>query len=262
MLSRQVPPTSAPFSMTRKSVSPSSCELDRGAEPGEAGADDEVLDGLHACAIPIHASTVSPARCCALGLGDRRRPRAGRGPTSRSSGEMTSGGASRIVEPWVSLASTPRAISASQTIRPVPIPGSMSTPAHSPRVRTPTTPWPSRVVEPLAQQHAELGGAGLELAGAEHLDHGEADRAGQRVAAEGAAVLAGAEHAEDVACRRRSRRPGRCRRRAPCRGCRCRGRRPRGRRRRSCRCGRGRTGSRRRRTARRAACRARGRRAR
>ena len=119
-------------------------------------------------------------------------------PHMRSSGEMTSGGASRIVEPWVSLASTPRAISASQTIRPVPIPGSTSTPAHRPRVRTPTTPWPSRVSSRSRSSDAELGGAGLVLAGAEHLDHGEADRAGQRVAAEGAAVLAGAEHAEDV----------------------------------------------------------------
>ena len=31
---------------------------------------------------------------------------------------MTSGGASRIVEPWVSLASTPKAASRSQTARP------------------------------------------------------------------------------------------------------------------------------------------------
>ena len=56
-------------------------------------------------------------------------------------------------------------------------------------------------IETRAHDDAEPGGAGLELAGGQHVDDRAADRAGQRVAAEGAAVLAGLEDAEDVAVR-------------------------------------------------------------
>ena len=45
----------------------------------------------------------------------------------------TSGGARRIVEPCVSLASTPRSSRPSQSSRPLSRDGSTSTPAHSPR---------------------------------------------------------------------------------------------------------------------------------
>src|SRR5262249_56621150 len=50
---------------------------------------------------------------------------------SRSSSLITSGGASRIVEPWVSLASTPRAASFSHASRPLR--RADSTPAPKPR---------------------------------------------------------------------------------------------------------------------------------
>ena len=90
----------------------------------------------------------------------------------RSSAEMTSGGASRIVEPWVSLASTPRAISASQTIRPVPIRGVDVDAGPQAAGADADHAVAEHGLEPLAQQDAELGGAGLVLAGAEHLDHG------------------------------------------------------------------------------------------
>jgi hypothetical protein len=49
------------------------------------------------------------------------------------------------------------------------------------------------------QVHAQLGGALLELAGGQHRDDFAADRAGQRVAAERRAVLAGPVHAKDLA---------------------------------------------------------------
>ena len=165
------------------------------------------------------------------------RRRAGRPPSSISSSVITSGGASRIVEPCVSLASTPRATSRSQTSRPLISAGSMSTPAHRPRPRTATTPChaagPIRPRSRSCRTRAELPGPAWNSPVAEQLDHRRADRAGERVAAERRAVLAGLEHAEHVRVRRPPRRPARCRRRAPCPARTCRGRRPRGRRRRS-----------------------------
>ena len=53
-----------------------------------------------------------------------------------SSSLATSGGAKRTVEPWVSLARMPRAISASDIWRPDIRVGSMSMPAQAPRIPT------------------------------------------------------------------------------------------------------------------------------
>src|SRR5580693_6041200 len=58
-------------------------------------------------------------------------------PQPRSSSVMTKGGASRIVEPWVSLASTPSAASRSQTARPDS--DANVTPAQRPRPVTDDT---------------------------------------------------------------------------------------------------------------------------
>ena len=94
----------------------------------------------------------------------------------------------------------------------------MSTPAQSPR-RAPRAPRGRRGRASRSCRCAPSSrGAALELAGAEQADDGAADRARERVAAEGRAVLARAQHAEHVARPPRRPTPARCRRRAPCRG--------------------------------------------
>ena len=67
---------------------------------------------------------------------------------SMSSSLATSGGANLSVDSWVSLTRTPLAIIASLTARPVISSGSTSTPAHSPRARTATTPCPISASNP------------------------------------------------------------------------------------------------------------------
>ena len=63
----------------------------------------------------------------------------------------------------------------------------MSTPAHSPRPRTPTTPWPTRPSSRSCSSAPSSAARSLELAGAPAARTTvDADRAGQRVAAEGA----------------------------------------------------------------------------
>src|SRR5690242_15868977 len=95
---------------------------------------------------------------------------------------MTRGGARRMVVPWVSLASTPRAARRPQA--------TAAYLAHGlARQRR----------QPVVQVRAQLGGALLKLAGGQHGDDLAADRAGQWVAAERRAVLAGPVHAEDLA---------------------------------------------------------------
>src|SRR5690606_549970 len=64
----------------------------------------------------------------------------------------TSGGASRIVEPWVSLASSPRRSRPSHISRPDIRVGSMSSPAHRPRARTATRPWPTSPRRPSSRR--------------------------------------------------------------------------------------------------------------
>ena len=142
-----------------------------------------------------------------------------RASTARSSSAsvITSGGDKRIVEPWVSLASTPARASASLTARPVPSRGSTSTPAHSPTppdgdARRARRGASSRAV----QVRAEDAGRRQQVAVVEEADHRLSDGAGQRVAAERAAVLARPQDTEDVGVRDDGRERQRSRRRAPC----------------------------------------------
>ena len=147
----------------------------------------------------------------------------------------------------------PAAASASLTARPVPRRGSTSTPAHSPTPRTAHTPCPTRPAEPAVQVRAEVAGTAQEVAVVQEPDHRPADRARQRVAAEGAAVLARPQHAEHVGVRDDGRQRQRSRRRAPCPAGRRRRRRPRPGWRAGARCARAPTAPRRPRTARRCA---------
>ena len=110
---------------------------------------------------------------------------------SISSSVITSGGASRIVEPWVSLASTPRA---AQPLAGLPA-------GHQRRVDVDAGPQAAAAHrdDALADQRRPGRRAGarpssaeraLVLAGGQQPDDRAADRAGQRVAAERRAVLA------------------------------------------------------------------------
>ena len=106
-----------------------------------------------------------------------------------------------MVDPWVSLASTPRCRERLADLAA----------GARPRVDVDARPQPdaahgaSRRARPgpraAVQVRAELAGARLQLAVVEQADHGPADRAGQRVAAEGGAVLARPQHAEHVGVR-------------------------------------------------------------
>ena len=112
---------------------------------------------------------------------------------------ITSGGAIRIVDPCVSLTSTPRSASRRLSSLPVPSAGSMSTPAHSPRPRTASTPWPISARSRQCSRSPSSRCALLEFAASQHRHHGAADRGGKRVAAERRAVLAWMQHPENVA---------------------------------------------------------------
>ncbi len=169
---------------------------------------------------------------------------------SISSRVMTSGGAKRIVFTWVSLHSRPSRLSASQNRRAPPASGFSSMPIQRPLPRISLTcgeliarrrsmkyspEWRRVLDQPLLDQH---------------LERRPRHRAGERVAAEGRAVVAGLEDAHDLVVGedRRDRQAAAAERLAddhhvgPDR--------PRARRRTACRCGRGPTGSRRRSAAR------------
>ena len=107
------------------------------------------------------APTRRRARCARYGWSRASATASTSMPTSSS--VTTSGGAMRMVDPWVSLARMPRLISRSHSSRPLGPPGSMSRPAHSPRTRTAARPSPpgrpTRGASRSASTPAELGGA-------------------------------------------------------------------------------------------------------
>ena len=151
----------------------------------------------------------------------------------------------------------------SHSSRPVPRAGSMSMPAHRPR----TADRRRRRRRPAAAAVLEQERRARPARAWNSPVSSIATTSWPTAAASGLPPkvepwVPGVMTLEDVAVARRWPRPGRCRRRGPCRARRRRGRRPRGRRRRCARCGRGRTGSRRRRSARRRRRRSRGRRGR
>ena len=117
---------------------------------------------------------------------------------SISSGVMTSGGDRRMVDPWVSLARTPAVRSRSQTTRPVSPPGQVY---PYPQSAAPDRfqPAPDQCLEPSPEAPAEIKGALLILTGGEQPDHAAADRACERVSAEGGAMLTGSQYAEYLA---------------------------------------------------------------
>ena len=170
---------------------------------------------------------------------------------SSSSWVTTSGGEIRIVAPWVSLTSTPRAASASLTARPSPSGGPRPRPPRARRRARRTTPFPTRPASLPCRWAPRSRARCQQIAVLQQPDHRTADRAGQRVAAEGAAVLARSQDAEHVARPRRRPTAAGCRRRGPCRAGRRRRRRPRARGPHGARCARAPTAPRRRRRARR-----------
>ena len=112
---------------------------------------------------------------------------------------ITSGGANRSVDPWVSLTRTPR--SASRRLSCFPLP--------SARVDVDTGPQPASAhrdhavadqrLQPPMQARSQPGCAFLELTASQHRHHGVTDRRRKRVAAERRTVLAGMQHPENVA---------------------------------------------------------------
>ena len=119
---------------------------------------------------------------------------------SRSSGVIVSGGARRMVLPWVSLASTPRASSRSHSCAAGrPAPGRRrARPTGPTRRDEPSRPSSTSASRRAPQCRPSVVARRLELAGLQQVDDREADRARQRVAAERRAVGAGGEHAEHV----------------------------------------------------------------
>ena len=83
--------------------------------------------------------------------------------------------------------------------------GLRSIPIHSPRPRTSATCGTAGVSDLAGEPRTELGRGPLVRAVAQHVDDLDPDRAGERVAAERRAVLAGLEHAEHVAVRHHGR---------------------------------------------------------
>ena len=174
---------------------------------------------------------------------------------------MTSGGARRSVEPWVSLASTPTAqqplarLATGHQGRVDVDAGPQAAPAHAGQAVA------DQLAEALVQQRTQVPGPLLVLAGVQQRHDGPR-RPRRRAGCRRTWSRARPGAARRAPPRARPRpRPAPRRRPAPCRGCTCRGRRPRGRRRTCHRCGRARTGSRRPATARRSPCTAAGRRA-
>ena len=141
-------------------------------------------------------------------------------PQSRSSLLMTSGGAIRIVDPWVSFTSTPqlhqllgdlpaRAVATARCRRP-----------PTARARAPPSPRPPPTSRPSSRcRWSPSSVARCWYSPVRSIAiTSSADRAGQRVPAERRAVLAGPEHPEHVRGRRPPPTPAPRRRRAPCRG--------------------------------------------
>ena len=112
---------------------------------------------------------------------------------------ITSGGANRSVDPWVSLTRTPRSASRRLSCLPAAERGvdvdtrPQSASAHRDHAVA------DQCLQPPMQPRPQPGGAFLELTSSQHRHHGVTDRRRKGVAAERRAVLAGMQHPENVA---------------------------------------------------------------
>ena len=111
---------------------------------------------------------------------------------------MTSGGEKRMVWPWVSLARRPRRRRSSTTGRAGPDVGVQLDRQHQAAAADLLDPVGADGFEAGLEVGAELGRPLDQPLLDQHLQRGAGDGAGERVAAEGRAVLAGLQDAEDV----------------------------------------------------------------
>ena len=177
--------------------------------------------------------------------GQRRTAAMRSSAQSISSRSMTSGGEKRMVWPWVSLARMPRvAQRLDQRPRRAGV-GVQLDRQHQAAAAHLAHPVARGSPRGRPEVGAELGRALDQPLLDQHPQRGARHGAGERVAAEGRAVLAGLQRRRARRCSRAPPRPGRSRRRAPCRSASRRPRCPRAPRPAACRCGRARSGSRR-----------------